>query len=303
LGALFVAGLALAVWAHVALASAYKPRPVPVNPQRIVTLAPSITETVFAVGLGPEVVGVTRFCHYPPEVLEIQKVGGFSDVNVEAVLKLRSDLAVLPVDKVENQRELMRLGITVMTMDTRTLGGLMDSVAELGKSTGHTAQADGVLGRLEGAIAYAARRAAGKEKPKVMFSVMHSYAGLGYITELTIAGRDGFFDHLIGICGGVNAYQGRLSFPTVSREAIFRMNPDVIIDLMRSYSEAEDSIEGWLTMKSVSAVASNRVYMFTQEADTVPGPRAWKTIRKVSNVIHPDPLSPPPNILADEEYD
>ena len=53
--------------------------------------------------------------------------------------------------------------------------------------------------------------------------------------------------------------------------------------------------------ENVSAVASNRVYMFTQEADTVPGPRAWKTIRKVSNVIHPDPLNPPPNILADEE--
>jgi iron complex transport system substrate-binding protein len=134
-----------------------------------------------------------------------------------------------------------------------------------------------------------------------MFSVMHSYAGLGYISELTIAGRDGFFDHLIDICGGVNAYEGRLSFPTVSREAIFRMKPDVIIDLMRSYSEAQDSMDSWMQLKSVPAVDNNRVYMFTEESDTVPGPRAWKTIDKVSMVVHPDPNNKPPNILGDVE--
>jgi iron complex transport system substrate-binding protein len=301
LAIIFLVGLALTIYGHIALSASTKPKPIPLHPQRIVTLAPSVTETVFAVGLGPEVVGVTKFCHYPPEVNALPKVGGFSDINVEAILKLRPDLAILPVDKVENQNELKRLGISVMAMDTRTISGLMDALTDLGKSTDHVKEAQEVKDRISLAIARAAERAKGKPKPKVMFSVMHSYAGLGYISELTIAGRDGFFDHLIEICGGVNAYEGRLSFPTVSREAIFRMNPDVIIDLMRSYSEAEDSIGGWMQLKSVSAVDHNRVYMFTKESDTVPGPRAWQTIDKVSMVIQPDTSNMPPNILGDVE--
>jgi iron complex transport system substrate-binding protein len=299
LAVLFVLGLALTIWAHRALGAASKPVPVPKDPHRVVTLAPSVTETVFAVGLGPSVVGVTRFCHYPPQVEELPKIGGFSDINVEAIVRLRPDLAIMPVDKVESQRELTRLAIPVMTMDTRTLGGLLDALKELGAATGHRADADQVIARLGFAMGVAERRAAGKPKPKVMFSVMHSYSGPGEISELTIAGKDGFFDHLIDICGGVNAYQGRIAFPTVSREAISLMDPDVIIDLMRSYDDGADSLPGWMKLTSVSAVRENRVYMFTVEADTVPGPRAWKTILKVSMVLHPEPGYPPPNILGD----
>jgi hypothetical protein len=141
-------------------------------------------------------------------------------------------------------------------------------------------------------MAYAREKARGKPKPKVLFSVMHSYAGLGYISEITAAGNDGFFSNLIEICGGVNAYEGRLPFPSLSREAIFQLNPDVIIDLMRSEEEAPDAMKGWRELGNVSAVRSGRVYIFTEESDTVPGPRAWKTIRKVADAIQPEPPLP-----------
>jgi iron complex transport system substrate-binding protein len=265
----------------------------------VITLAPSVTEIAFAVGLGPKVVGVTKFCRYPPEVEKLPRVAGFSDMNIEAIVRLRPDLVILPADKAENRRELTRLGLSVLSVDTRTLEGLIKALEDLGKATGRESEAQKVVDAINEAVSEAGRRAEGKPKPKVMFSVMHSYAGLGYISELTIAGRDGFFDHLIEICGGENAYPGKLPFPSVSREAVFRMNPDVIIDLMRSYSEAEDSMESWNTMTSVSAVQKGRVYMFTEESDTVPGPRAWKTIKKVSMVLHPDPENPPPQILGD----
>jgi iron complex transport system substrate-binding protein len=292
LAAAFLAGLGLAAWGHVALGNAVAPRPIPAHPQRIVTLAPSVTETVFAVGLGPEVKGVTTYCRYPPEVESLPKVAGFSDVNVEAILRLRPDLVVLPVDKTATAAELARLGLTVMPLDTRNLNGLMEAIARLGAATGKTEEAEVALARIRSAVAYATEKARGKPRPKVLFSVMHSYAGLGYISEITAAGDDGFFSHLIEMCGGVNAYQGKLPFPSLSREALFKLNPDVIIDLMRNEEEAADAMRGWQELSNVSAVRGRRVYIFTEESDTVPGPRAWKTIRKVADAIQPDPPLP-----------
>jgi iron complex transport system substrate-binding protein len=251
-----------------------------------------VTETVFAVGLGPSVTGVTSYCRYPPEVESLPKVAGFSDVNVEAILRLRPDLVILPVDKTATEAELTRLGLTVMPLDTRNLDGLMEAMAELGEATGKTEEAARALERIREAIAYAREKARGKPAPKVLFSVMHSYAGLGYISEITAAGDDGFFSNLIEMCGGVNAYEGRLPFPSLSREAIFKINPDVIIDLMRSEAEAPDAMKGWQELANVSAVRNGRVYIFTEESDTVPGPRAWKTIRKVADAIQPDPPLP-----------
>jgi iron complex transport system substrate-binding protein len=248
-----------------------------------------VTETVFAVGLGPSVTGVTSYCRYPPEVEALPKVAGFSDVNVEAILRLRPDLVILPVDKTATSAELARLGLTVMPLDTRNLEGLMEAMEELGAATGRSGEAGLALDRIRSAIAYAREKGRGKPKPKVLFSVMHSYAGLGYISEITAAGSDGFFSNLIEICGGVNAYGGRLPFPSLSREAIFQINPDVIIDLMRSEEEAPDAMRGWQELGNVSAVRNGRVYIFTDESDTVPGPRAWRTIRKVADAIQPDP--------------
>jgi iron complex transport system substrate-binding protein len=288
----FLAGLGLAVWGHQTLRAATAPLPIPPHPERIVTLAPSVTETAFAVGLGPMVKGVTSYCRFPPEVADIPVVAGFSDVNVEAILRIRPDLIILPVDKTATAAELRRLGLTVMPLDTRNLAGLMEAIAELGAATGRSREAEGTLDRIRSAIAYAREKARGKPAPKVLFSVMHSYAGLGYISEITAAGNDGFFSNLIEMCGGVNAYQGALPFPSLSREALFRLNPDVIIDLMQDESQAADAMRGWMELGNISAVRGRRVYIFTDESDTVPGPRAWKTIRKVADAIQPGPPLP-----------
>jgi iron complex transport system substrate-binding protein len=259
-----------------------------------------VTETAFAVGLGPAVKGVTKFCRYPPEVESIPKVAGFSDVNVEAILRLRPDLVILPVDKTATAAELSMLGLTVMPLDTRNLEGLMEAMVELGAATGRAREAGEAVSRIREAAGYAQAKARGKPRPRVLFSVMHSYAGLGYISEITAAGQDGFFSNLIEMCGGVNAYQGSLPFPSLSREAIFKINPEVIIDLLRGEEEAAEAMRGWRELANVSAVRNGRVYLFTDDSDTVPGPRAWKTIRKVADAIQPGPPLSGPALAAAE---
>ncbi|MDR1309676.1 MAG: helical backbone metal receptor, partial [Deltaproteobacteria bacterium] len=150
---LFLVGLPLTVMAHSALSALTAPRPVPLAPKRVVSLAPSVTETLFALGQGGTVVGVTGYCRFPPEVLDLPKVAGFTDINYEAVLRLRPDLVVLPIDKTANLHELGRLGMTTMTLDTRDLTGYMASLVTLGEATGSLRLAEGVVGRLEGSIA------------------------------------------------------------------------------------------------------------------------------------------------------
>lgn len=280
-------GLLAAGRLHQVLASATRPLPPPDEPRRIVTLAPSVTETVYALGLGERVVGVTQYCRYPREVLDKPKVAGFSEVNYEAVLRQRPDLVLLPLDKAANKTSLERLGLTVMTVDTRSLSGLLEAVRQLGLATGHSRQALNVSTRLEEGIDLARRRAAGRPRPRVLFSVMHSYEGLGYITEINAVGRDGFFSELIEIAGGENVYQGRLPFPRLAREAVIFLNPDIIVDIIPHTEDLEAVRRDWLSLESVAAVKNGRLFFLTDEADTVPGPRIYKTLAKLSRAFHP----------------
>ncbi len=138
--------------ARQALVRAFTPPAPPAAPERIVSLAPSVTESLYALGLGPKVAGVTRFCRYPPEAAAKPHVGGFGDVNLEAVLRLRPDLAVLPVDKTTIKALLEQLGIPVLLLDTRSLPGLLRAIADLGAATGQEAKAEAILGRFDEAL-------------------------------------------------------------------------------------------------------------------------------------------------------
>lgn len=276
------------VWAHFALGRLTGPQPVSAIPERIVSLAPSVTETLYAVGLGSKVVGVTDFCAYPPDVLTKPRVAGFSSVNYEAVLRARPDLVALPVDKTGSKLRLERLGLPVLTLDTRTLSGLMETIASLGNATGHAREADALLAALRDGIAKARRRAYGKTRPKVLFSVMHSYEGSGYISEINVIGKDGFYSELIETAGGVNAYQGSLPFPLLSREAIIFLNPDVIIDVIPAVEDVEAVRRDWQSLGSVNAIKNKRLHLFTDRADTVPGPRFYQTLARLSQAFHPD---------------
>jgi len=277
----------LAAWAHHALEDTLRTPAIPSSPQRIVSLAPSVTETLYALGMGENIVGVTQFCAYPPEVLNKQQVAGFGEVNYEAVLRLRPDLVVLPQDMVRNKKNLENLGLSVLTLDTRSMSGLMDTIAKLGNATVHANETQAILAAINNSLTAAYVRAGEKPKPKVLFSVMHSYQGFGYITEINAVGKDGFYSELILAAGGNNAYTGELAFPRLSREAIIFLNPEIIIDIIPASENLDAVRRDWQSLSSVAAIKNNRLYFFTDEADTVPGPRFYQTLTKLSHALYP----------------
>ena len=200
--------LLLTVFLHRELDRAGSPQAVPGDPRRIVSLAPNATEILYALGLGPRVAGVTRFCAYPPEVASKLRVAGFSDINFEALVRLRPDLALLSGGKTADQKQLERLGIPVLTLDTSSLTGFFRSIESIGSATGRFAEAGSIIQGFQQALEAARNRARGRARPRVLFSVMRSGREPGRITEIHAVGRDGFFNELIEAAGGENAYRG-----------------------------------------------------------------------------------------------
>jgi iron complex transport system substrate-binding protein len=280
--------LLLAVWGHHALRRVSSPSPVPVAAERIVSLAPSVTEILYTLGLGSRLVGVTRFCSYPPDVVNKARVAGFTDVNYEAVLRVRPDLVILPADKTDNRVRLERLGLAVLPLDIRTLAGVMDSMTLIGRRVGRREEARAARDVLLAGLEAARTRAAGRTSPRVLFSVMHAERGLEAVTEINAVGRDGFYSELIRAAGGRNVYEGGLAFPRLSREALIFLDPEVIIDVIPDGRDREAILRKWQNLVSVSAVRNGRIHLFTDVADTVPGPRSYLTLGKLSRAFHPE---------------
>ena len=277
----------LAAWTHHACEDALRAPAPPASPHRIISLAPSVTETLYALGMGDKIVGITQFCAYPPEVRNKPHVAGFGEVNYEAVLRLRPDLVILPQDQAQNKKDLENLGLPVLTLDTRSMPGLMHTIEALGKATGYTSEAHAALAAINNSLAAAQLRAGERPKPKVLFSVMHAYQGLGYITEIHAVGKDGFYSELIRAAGGSKVYTGPLAFPCLSREAIIFLNPEIIIDSIPASANLDAVRRDWQSLSSVSAIQNHRLYLFTDEADTVPGPRFYQTLTKLSHAFYP----------------
>ncbi|MBQ4132608.1 MAG: ABC transporter substrate-binding protein [Desulfovibrionaceae bacterium] len=273
-----------------AVAPSLRNQAAPAAGLRIVSLAPSITEILFAVGLGQHLVGVTHFCAYPPQALSIPEVAGFSELNPEALLRVRPDMAVLPADKVWNKIQIEGLGIPVLPLEVRSLDGLLSGIERLGRLADDPRQAENLLGEIRNKLESARMKSSGRQRPGVLFSVMRTHYGLGQINEIAAIGRDGFYDELIRLAGGRNVYEGSLPYPRLSREAVIFLNPQVIIDVLPGSlepAEIQDVERSWQALGSVDAVKNGRVLILNDEMHTVPGPRFIHTLDVLSAALHP----------------
>jgi iron complex transport system substrate-binding protein len=117
---------------------------------------------------------------------------------------------------------------------------------------------------------------------------MRSFPESGSIAEINAVGRDGFYNELIEMAGGVNVYDGILAFPRLSRESVLFLNPDVIIDVLPDNTDQETARHDWDSLRTVSAVRNRRVYFLTDSADTIPGPRSVQTLSRLSAAFHPE---------------
>ncbi|HYD49525.1 MAG TPA: helical backbone metal receptor [Terriglobales bacterium] len=260
--------------------------PAQAPPQRIISLAPSVTETVFALGMGDRLVGVSVYCDYPPEVTKLDKVGTFLTPNVEAILTKRPDL-VLVVPSPGNHspvEELQRLGLRVVVVDPGSLAEIKHSFATIGSALGREAAAGELAVRLDRQIESVTARLAAAPLRKVLMVVGQ--------TPLIAAGRDTVQDELITLARGINvAARAGSGWPHLSIELAISAAPEVIIDStmgneVRVGAGAAESF--WNQFATIPAVRHRRVVGFRAYEVLRPGPRIGDALERIAHFIHPE---------------
>ena len=272
------------------------PAPGAAAPRRIVSLAPSITEMLFDLGLGDRVVGVTSFCDYPPEAADRPHVGGLLDPNPEAILALEPDLVVLFDHHAVARRALETLGIPLLVVQGDTLEQVLEAMLRLAERGGCAERGLERVAALRRRIEAVAAMPAPQPPPRVLVSIGRTLGG-GRLQEAYVAGNDGFFSELIRLAGGRNACpSSTIRFPLVSPEGILEMRPEVIIelaaDLERLGLAAEDVLREWSSLSDVPAVAHGRVHVFTEDYVTVPGPRLVLLLEKMAAAVRQGAAAP-----------
>ena len=250
--------------------------------ERIVSLAPSITESLFALGAGDRVKGVTDYCNYPPEARLKPHVGGMINPSIEAVVGLEPDLVVMSMEGNERDdfRRLTSFGTPVYVSNPRTLGGIYASLRALGTLSGREESADTLIATLQSREGAVRTAAAGSSPVRVLLLVS--------LQPLMCAGSTTFIDELLRAAGGTNLAARALgTYPSYSRENVIADNPQVIVmtaDLLPDGARLRSTFPEW---GSVDAVRNNRV--FTLDADLLsrPGPRALDALEKLFHLLHP----------------
>jgi iron complex transport system substrate-binding protein len=261
-------------------------------PRRIVSLAPSLTETLFALGLGDRVVGVTRYCAYPPDVLAVPKIGGHLDPNFEAIVSLEPDLVVVIPSSHENRLRLESLGLRVLEVDQHDVESVLQSVSEVAEACGVPERGTALRVELEKRLAKVVSVVAGAPRPRAVVVVGHQI-GEGAVRSVWAAGRDTFYDGVLQIAGGVNAVNGGLArYPELSREGLSALDPDVVLDVIAGVEDRNLDLEairqGWMRLTELQAVRDNRVNVLEGDQMVVPGPRLPAMVEAMARALHPE---------------
>lgn len=257
---------------------------VPKPPERIVSLAPSNTEILFALGLGERVAGVTDYCDYPPEARAKEKVGGFKDPSVEKVISLRPDL-VLATGGIQREvvDRLDALGVPVFVLDPRSMDEVLAGIRTVARLAGAAAEGERVAAGLEARVAATRDRTARipeAGRPAVFYEV--------WPDPLMTAGPGSFAHDMIGIAGGRNVAAGTAQpYPKFSLEELLAADPAVIVT---PFAETARDLgagrrPGW---RGIRAVRDGRIAVVNQDLTSRPGPRLVDGLEAMARAIHPE---------------
>lgn len=262
-------------------------------PSRIVSMAPALTETVFALGLGDRLVGVTRYCDYPEAATRLPEVGGYLDPDWEALVALEPDLVLLMQDHREIRRRLEELGLATLLVDQGDVEGILASFVAIGEACGAAGRGRELAGRVRARLDEVAAATASRPRPRALVVVERELAG-GPVRTVWVAGPGTFYDDLLGLAGAVNAWRGPAAalYPEVSREGLIALDPDVILDLVteleRRGLEPAQVRADWQGLGELRAVRAGRVHVLDAGFMVIPGPRIADAVAAIAAAVHPD---------------
>jgi iron complex transport system substrate-binding protein len=248
---------------------------------RIVSLAPSVTETLFALGAGPEVVGVSQYCDYPPQVRDLPRVGSFLTPNLEAIIALRPTLVVgleLSSD-VRQIRALNSMGYPVLLVSDDSLQQIEMSIEKVGARINRRDEAHRLVAQIQAQIAAVQNRLAHAKPLRALMLVGHQ--------PIVAVGPGTYLDELMRIARADNiANAVDQQWPHLGMEFIIAMRPEVVLDGAMGTDQSSSSF--WEKYPTIPAVRDHRVYGYSENPMLHAGPRVGQSLELIARKIHPE---------------
>jgi len=253
--------------------------PAEAGEKRYISLAPSTTEILFALGLDKEIVGISTFCNYPPQVKDKIRVGTFSYPDTEKIIALKPDIVFCTgLEQAVTITKLKQLKLTVFVSDPSNMQELFQSIIGIGKTTGRLKEAQDLVSNMKKQIQNIDTR--NTNKPKVFIEIWN--------TPLMTAGGASFINELISIAGGINIAEDiNKAYLYLSPEQVVSRNPDYIILTYMSGEQPDKALQRRIGWKDISAVKNNHVYNDIDPDLLIrPGPRMVEGIKELNKRIH-----------------
>ena len=263
-------------------------RPVPDDPpSRIVSVVPAVTEMLFTIGAGPLVVGVSSYDTWPPEVRSLPKIGALLDPDIERIISLKADLAVLHDSQDDVKAQLESVGIRTFSYSLGGLDNVTSTMRTLGRLVRRERDAEEAAQSLERRLEFLRRQAAGRGRPRTLLVFGHDP---GSLRSIDASGGKGFLHDIVQLVGGENVFRNepRESL-RVSAETVIAARPEVIIDLRYGQAVSEEErqreLAAWSALSAVPAVRNGRVHVLVGDRFVVPGPRVVDAAEEMARVI------------------
>jgi iron complex transport system substrate-binding protein len=259
------------------------------RPARIVSVIPAVTEMLFAIGAGDQVVGVSSFDRYPPAVASRERVGALLDPNIERIFALKPDLVIVYGTQQEFIARLKRAGVPQFEYQHAGLADIMVTIRQLGQRVGRAQEAERLATQIERDIDGIRRQVAGRSRPKtaVLFD-----REAGSLRSMYASAGVGFMHDMLEAAGGTDVFADlKRQSLQLSAETLLARAPEVIVEVQGSGGWSPEKIANelavWKTLSAVPAVRTGRVYILTDERLSIPGPRVVEAIRLLARTLHP----------------
>jgi iron complex transport system substrate-binding protein len=261
------------------------------TPARLVSTSPSITETLFALGLGDRVVGVSTYCWYPTQVSKLPKVGTYLKPEPETIARLKPDLVFLQAGPHATASQLASIGVKTATVDSGSLAKVFTTIKGIAAAAGVADRADKLNAELNAALDRVKAAVAGKTPKKVLIVVGRQ---TGTLSDIVAVGPGSYLHDIAAIAGGQNVLaESKIQYARISMETVIALTPDIIIDIGEMGEFPTDSTERlkvtenlWKRQTLVKAVREGAIHASNDQAFVVPGPRIVLVARMMASWFH-----------------
>lgn len=250
----------------------------PLKIERAVSLAPNLTENIFAIGAGDKLVGVTTYCNFPAEASKIQKVGDTMSPNIETIIAIKPDVVFISTDsQIESfTNQLAKQNIAVFVTNSPNIEGIYQSLLQLGDVLGENERAKNLVESLKKRAASVEARTVSAKETKVFVQISKE--------PLFTVGKTSFITDLIGRAGGISVTENiNEAYPKFSKETALALQPEAII-----LSDSEDNKEPNDVFKNSPAMKNGQVFKINADLLSRPGPRTFDALEQVAKALHPE---------------